>query len=110
MSKSATLIVLSAIIGAVSSSSFSFAGDNSALQQLQKATSGDQSTGKTFDNNNHPQQMNAYPQGNTNVPSVSSGTAGGYSQPTSSGTAGGYNATPLNNTAKTPKKGTEKTN
>jgi hypothetical protein len=89
----AALLFLSTVLAAISSGAFA----QSALKQLQDAASGNQSTGKTFDNNNRPQQMDAYPKGNTNVPSVSgtavspsTGTAAGYDVGRSSGTAGGY--------------------
>lgn len=46
----------------------------SAMGQLNNATSGSQSTGTTFDGGNTP--TDAYPQGNTaEPPAVSSGTA-----------------------------------
>jgi hypothetical protein len=67
------------------------AKENKALQQLQNATTGNQSTGVTFDGGKTP--TDAYPKGNTNVPAVtgapvanSTGTASGFSVETSSGT------------------------
>jgi hypothetical protein len=65
-----------------------------AKEQLEKATSGTQSTGKTFDGGSTP--TDAYPKGNTNVPAVtgkpvdtSTGTVGGYDVNTSTGTSTG---------------------
>jgi hypothetical protein len=103
MTKLASLFI--SIFLLVSSGAFA----QSALQQLKDATSGNQSTGKTFDNNNHPQQMDAYPKNSGNVVAPSSGTASGYSAPTSSGTASGYSAPVSSGTATTRKTGTETT-
>jgi hypothetical protein len=100
----AALLLVSTICLAINSGAFA----QSALKQLQDATSGNQSTGKTFDNNNRQHQMNAYPSGNTNVPSVSgaavspsTGTASGYSVQPSTGSASGYSAPASSSTATT---------
>jgi hypothetical protein len=80
------------------------AGDSGALQQLKDANTGTQSTGKTFDNSVRAQPSDAYPKGNVNVTSPSSGVS------VSSGTAGGYNVQPSSPTATSGKKtGTEST-
>jgi hypothetical protein len=110
MTKSASLFA-AMILAALSSG----ASAQSALQQLKDANSGDQPTGKTFDNNIHPQQMDAYPKNSGNVASPPSSAPSQYSAPSSTGSASGYGGAPASSapaTAKTvtaKKTGTETT-
>lgn len=74
----------------------------SALEQLKRATSGTQSTGKTFDGG--PTPTDAYPKGNVTVPpvleakpvtpSISTHSAGGYGVDTSTSTEKGASTRP----------------
>jgi hypothetical protein len=86
-----------------------------ALEQLQRANSG-QTTGKTFDGSNNAQPSDARPRGNPGTIQTPSGQAVDTSSSTyrsnnSSGTASGYSSNPSTGTARgsTPRRGTEST-
>lgn len=99
-----TLLVVVAVLFWASSIS---TADDSAMEQLIRATSGTQSTGETFDGG--PGPTDAYPTGGETpeapepkpVESVgtSTGTASGYDVGTSSGTTSGYDVGTSSDTA-----------
>jgi hypothetical protein len=87
-----------------------------ALEQLQRANSG-QTTGKTFDNSNNPQPSDARPRGSSGNIQTPSGRAvdtssSTYRSNSSSGTASGYSTGSSTGTAtgtSTPRRGSEPT-
>jgi hypothetical protein len=84
--------------------SSSFAGDNSALKQLQDANTGTQSTSKTFDNSSRPQPSDAYPKASPSVPSVQ-----GQAVDKSTSSASGFSVDTSSTTPRTTRKGSETT-
>jgi hypothetical protein len=81
--------------------------DDSAYQQLVNASSGTQSTGKTFDGSHAPQPSDAYPKASSSSPPVASSTST-YSGSSSSGTASGYTVSNSSSTTSaTPPAGTK---
>ena len=78
---------------------------DSALDELKRANTGSQSTGKTFDGSKNPQPSDAYPKANEKAPETTSGKA----VDKSTNTAGGHDVNTSTGTAKPVKKGSEST-